>query len=56
MWSNSKCWSKNEGIGTSKIIIEGTGGELLDIKPFSVIPDRIEAGTYMCAAAITNQN
>lgn len=46
---------KIEGIGTSKIIIEGTGGELLDIKPFSVIPDRIEAGTYMCAAAITNQ-
>ena len=46
---------KIEGIGTSKIIIEGTGGELLDIKPFSVIPDRIEAGTYMCASAITNQ-
>ena len=46
---------KIEGIGSSKIIIEGTGGELLDIKPFSVIPDRIEAGTYMCAAAITNQ-
>ena len=47
--------NKIEGIGTSKIIIEGTGGELLDIKPFSVIPDRIEAGTYMCASAITNQ-
>ena len=46
---------KIEGIGTSKIIIEGTGQKLLDIKPFDVIPDRIEAGTYMCAAAIKNQ-
>lgn len=46
---------KIEGIGTSKLIIEGTGQELLDIKPFDVIPDRIEAGTYMCAAAILNQ-
>ncbi len=46
---------KIEGIGTSKIIIEGTNKQLLDIKPFSVIPDRIEAGTYMCAAAITNK-
>ncbi|MDX4069816.1 UDP-N-acetylglucosamine 1-carboxyvinyltransferase [Aliarcobacter skirrowii] len=46
---------KIDGIGTSKITIEGTGGKLLDIKPFSVIPDRIEAGTYMCVAAITNQ-
>ena len=46
---------KIEGIGTSKLVIEGTGQELLDIKPFDVIPDRIEAGTYMCAAAIKNQ-
>ena len=46
---------KIEGIGTSKLIIEGTGRELLEIKPFDVIPDRIEAGTYMCAAAIKNQ-
>ena len=46
---------KIEGIGTSKLIIEGTGQKLLDIKPFDVIPDRIEAGTYMCAAAIKNQ-
>ena len=44
-----------QGIGTSKIIIEGTGQKLIDIKPFDVIPDRIEAGTYMCAAAIKNQ-
>ena len=46
---------KIEGIGTSKIIIEGTNQQLLNIKEFSVIPDRIEAGTYMCAAAILNQ-
>lgn len=43
-----------EGIGTSKLIIQGTNKKLLNIKNFDVIPDRIEAGTYMCAAAITN--
>lgn len=42
-----------EGIGTAELIIEGNGGELLDIIDFEVIPDRIEAGTYLCAAAIT---
>jgi len=45
---------KIEGIGTDEVIIEGTGGELLDMKDFSIIPDRIEAGTYLCAGAITN--
>jgi UDP-N-acetylglucosamine 1-carboxyvinyltransferase len=44
---------KIEGIGTSKLIIEGSAGKLLDIKEFTVIPDRIEAGTYLCAGAIT---
>jgi len=43
-----------EGIGTSKLIIKGSGGTLLAIPDFSVIPDRIEAGTYLCAGAITN--
>ncbi|XPV69480.1 MAG: UDP-N-acetylglucosamine 1-carboxyvinyltransferase [Halarcobacter sp.] len=43
-----------EGIGTSTLIIHGTNKKLLNIKDFDVIPDRIEAGTYMCAAAITN--
>jgi len=51
----AKAGVKIDGIGTSKIIIEGTNGKLLNIEPFSVIPDRIEAGTYMCVAAITNQ-
>ena len=45
---------KIEGIGTSKLIIQGSGGKLLDIPDFTVIPDRIEAGTYLCAGAITN--
>ncbi len=42
-----------EGIGTAVLKIHGTAGELLDIKEFSIIPDRIEAGTYLCAGAIT---
>ena len=46
---------KIEGIGTSTLKIMGTNKELLDIKDFDVIPDRIEAGTYMCAAAIRNE-
>jgi UDP-N-acetylglucosamine 1-carboxyvinyltransferase len=42
------------GIGTDEIIIDGSDGELYSFKDISVIPDRIEAGTYLCAAAITN--
>lgn len=42
-----------EGIGTAELTIVGTGGSLIEIAPFDVIPDRIEAGTYLCAAAIT---
>ena len=42
-----------EGIGTSSLTIQGQE-DLIDIKPFSVIPDRIEAGTYLCAGAIAN--
>ena len=43
-----------EGIGTSELKIQGTGGKLLKFKDFDVIPDRIEAGTYLCAGGITN--
>lgn len=41
-----------EGAGTSRILIQGVS----DLTPFrhSVIPDRIEAGTYIVAGAITN--
>ena len=44
---------KIDGIGTSTLTIQGQN-ELLNIQPFSVIPDRIEAGTYLCAGAIAN--
>ncbi len=43
-----------EGIGSDEIEIRGSDGELLDIEPFKIIADRIEAGTYLCAGAITN--
>jgi len=43
-----------DGIGTETIKIIGTGGKLLNMKNIKVIPDRIEAGTYLCAGAITN--
>jgi len=43
-----------EGIGTNTITIEGSKQQLLDMKDFTIIPDRIEAGTYLCAGAITN--
>ncbi len=42
-----------EGIGSSELTVYGTDRRRLAIKPFAVIPDRIEAGTYLCAAAIT---
>ena len=42
-----------DGIGTAILTVHGTNGELVDIEEFSVIPDRIEAGTYLCAGAIT---
>jgi len=43
-----------DGIGTDELKIRGTEGELLNFKDFKVISDRIEAGTYLCAGAITN--
>lgn len=43
-----------KGVGTDELEIYGSDGELLEFKEFSVIPDRIEAGTYLCAGAITN--
>jgi len=43
-----------DGIGSSELTIYGTDRRLVQIDPFDIIPDRIEAGTYLCAAAITN--
>ncbi len=43
-----------KGIGSDELIIQGTCGELIDGNYVKVIPDRIEAGTYLCAGAITN--
>ena len=43
-----------KGIGSNEIIINGTDGELLNFKKSEIIPDRIEAGTYLAAGAITN--
>ncbi len=43
-----------DGVGTGRITIEGTGGKALRFPdPVRIIPDRIEAGTYLCAGAIT---
>ena len=47
---------KIEGIGTSELKIEGTDGKLLKFPPIEVIADRIEAGTYLCAGAITKSS
>lgn len=44
-----------EGIGSRRITVEGTGGTPLRFpSPIRIIPDRIEAGTYLCAGAITH--
>ena len=45
---------KIEGIGSSELTIEGTCGDPLAFQTVDIIPDRIEAGTYLCAGAITN--
>jgi UDP-N-acetylglucosamine 1-carboxyvinyltransferase len=45
-----------EGIGSDELTITGTDGELLNFPEISIIPDRIEAGTYLTAGAITNSN
>ena len=45
-----------EGIGTNELSIEGTAGKPLQFKTIEIIPDRIEAGTYLCAGAITQSS
>ena len=41
-----------DGIGTSSLKIKGSNKKLFNFKDF-IIPDRIEAGTYLCMGAIT---
>jgi UDP-N-acetylglucosamine 1-carboxyvinyltransferase len=43
-----------DGIGSSELTIYGTDGKPLKFQHTKIIPDRIEAGTYLCAGAITN--
>jgi UDP-N-acetylglucosamine 1-carboxyvinyltransferase len=47
----NKMGAKISGIGSPRLSIEGVG----DLRPveYKIIPDRIEAGTFMIAAAIT---
>ncbi|MFT7823342.1 MAG: UDP-N-acetylglucosamine 1-carboxyvinyltransferase [Sulfurimonas sp.] len=52
----SKAGVKIEGIGTDELTIVGTGGRTLEFQETEIIPDRIEAGTYLCAAAITHSS
>ncbi|MBV1797558.1 UDP-N-acetylglucosamine 1-carboxyvinyltransferase [Siccirubricoccus sp. G192] len=40
-----------EGVGTDRLVVEGVGS--LGAATHGIVPDRIEAGTYACAAAIT---
>jgi len=49
-----KMGAKIEGLGTERIIING----VKKLKPvtYSIIPDRIEAGTFLIAGAITRSN
>lgn len=42
-----------EGAGTARIEIGGTGGDVLRPVRHRVVPDRIEAGTYVMAACAT---
>jgi len=43
--------AKIEGAGTKRVVIEGVGS--LRPAEYSIIPDRIEAGTFMVAGALT---
>ncbi|HEY9189108.1 MAG TPA: UDP-N-acetylglucosamine 1-carboxyvinyltransferase [Ignavibacteria bacterium] len=49
-----KMGAKIEGIGTNQLLIQGVD----ELKPtdFNTIPDRIETGTFLIAAAITKGN
>ncbi|TNE91218.1 MAG: UDP-N-acetylglucosamine 1-carboxyvinyltransferase [Deltaproteobacteria bacterium] len=43
--------AKISGAGTSKLVIEGVSRLSPATRPYPILPDRIETGTYLCAAA-----
>jgi len=45
--------AKIEGIGTDTLTIEGVPRLWAASRPYRILPDRIETGTYLCAAAVT---
>ncbi|SFV49759.1 UDP-N-acetylglucosamine 1-carboxyvinyltransferase [hydrothermal vent metagenome] len=45
-----------DGIGTSELVIVGSDRKPLNFQTTQIIPDRIEAGTYLCAGAITKSS
>ncbi|MEK7747655.1 MAG: UDP-N-acetylglucosamine 1-carboxyvinyltransferase [Nitrospirota bacterium] len=47
----NQCGAKISGYGTSEIVIHGV--DCLSGTSYSIMPDRIETGTFMAAAAIT---
>lgn len=48
----NRCGAKVSGAGTYCVTVEGV--DKLHGTEYTVFPDRIEAGTYLCAAAITS--
>lgn len=48
----NQCGAKINGAGTSKVVIEGV--KTLKARPITVMPDRIEAGSFACLAAAVN--
>ncbi|MBR3003238.1 MAG: UDP-N-acetylglucosamine 1-carboxyvinyltransferase [Clostridia bacterium] len=50
----NKMGAKIKGAGSNQIIIEGVK-QLKDVS-YNIMPDRIEAGTFLCASAITGGN
>jgi UDP-N-acetylglucosamine 1-carboxyvinyltransferase len=49
----NKMGAKISGIGTDVLVIEGVEKLGVETIHYEILPDRIETGTYLCAAAIT---
>ena len=45
--------AKVEGIGSARLVIHGVEPGALTASAHSVVPDRVEAATFLAAAAIT---